>query len=125
MGRMERVNEQMRREIGTMLQQDFQDPRLKLVTILHVDVSKDLRHAVVFYSVLGEEKKIQEVGAVLERLRGYVRKLVGERISMRYTPEIRFEYDQSVAYGAQIEKTIQEIHDQALLNSKKNGSKDE
>jgi len=110
MGRMERVNEQMRREVSIMLRQDFQDPRLLLVTILHVEVSKDLRHAVIYYSVLGDDKKVVEVGGVLEKVRGYVRKLVGERVPMRYTPEIRFEYDQSVAYGARIEKMLEEIH---------------
>jgi len=109
MERMDRVNEQMRREIGIMLQKDFQDPRLSLVTILSVEVSKDLQHALVYYSVLGDDQKIEAVAQVLERVRGHVRKLVGERIRLRYTPEIRFEYDPSIAYGARIEQTLAEI----------------
>ena len=117
MGRMERVNEQMRREISQMLQQEFEDRRLKMVTILSVDVSKDLRHAVVYYSVLGDEHKIKEMDEILTKIKGYIRKLVGERIRMRYTPEIRFEYDRSIAYGAKIEKALAEIKETMPFDS--------
>lgn len=88
MGRMDRVNETMRREISTMLQQDFQDPRLMLVTILHVDVSPDLHLATVYYSVLGDEQKTREISQTLDKIAGYVRRLIGERVRLRYTPEI-------------------------------------
>lgn len=117
MDRMERVNEQMRREISQMLQMEFEDRRLKMVTVLNVHVSKDLQHAVVYYSVLGDEAKIQEMDEVLQKIKGYIRKLVGQRIRLRYTPEIRFEYDRSIAYGAKIEKTLAEIKEQMPFDS--------
>ncbi len=118
MGRMERVNEQMKREISQMLRQDFQDPRLTLVTILGVEVSKDLQHAVVYYSVLGDEAKVTELGEVLERLKGYIRKLVGQRVRMRYTPELRFEYDRSILHSARIEQTLSEIKEKMPFDHK-------
>lgn len=109
MGRMDRVNETMRREISTMLQQDFQDPRLMLVTILHVDVSPDLHLATVYYSVLGDEQKTLEISQTLDKIAGYVRRLIGERVRLRYTPEIVFRYDSSIRDSARIEQALEEI----------------
>ena len=99
----------VKREISKMLQQDIKDPRLAFVTITDVDVSKDLRYARVSFSVLGEEKKILDAQEALDHANGYIRKLVGDRVRLRYTPRFEFFYDQSIAYGARIEKTFEEI----------------
>ena len=112
MGRMEKVNETMKREISLIIQQEISDPRLEFVTVTGADVSPDLQHARITYSVLGSEKQIAEAGDVLSKACGYIRRLVGQRLQMRYIPEIQFVYDQSIAYGARIEQTIQEIHAQ-------------
>jgi ribosome-binding factor A len=111
MVRMEKVNHQIKREIGNMIQYgDINDPRLTFVTITHVECSKDLRHARVGFSVLtNNRKEIQGVQEGLNSARGFIRKLLGERMRMRYTPEIVFVHDNSLAYASQIDQTLNEI----------------
>lgn len=112
MNRMDKVNQQIKREIGQILLQELGDPRFMFVTVTAVDVSKDLRHAKVYYSVLGDQKNLPSVKSGLEKARGMIRKLVGERITIRYTPELFFAYDDSVEKSARIEKTLREIKDE-------------
>ena len=100
----------MKREIGSMLQTDFHDTRFTFVTVTQVVVSPDLHQARVSFTVLGDEDQVQRTAEDLNRVRGYIRKLVGERVRLRYTPEIEFVYDKSVEYSDRIEKKIQEIH---------------
>ncbi|OGX09060.1 MAG: ribosome-binding factor A [Omnitrophica WOR_2 bacterium GWA2_47_8] len=109
MDRIEKVNEQMKREISHILQADLKDPRVQLSTITQVVVSRDLRHAKVSFSVLGDAKKVREAQESLNKARGYIRKLIGERINLRYTPEIDFVYDKSIEYSARIEQALEEI----------------
>ena len=110
MERIEKVNQLMKREISLILQQEFQDPRLTFVTILSVEVSRDLQHAHIYYSVLGDEKQIGQVSKILKQLSSYIRKLVGQRVRLRYTPEVLFIYDNTIQHTAQLEQTFEEIH---------------
>lgn len=109
--RMERVNEQIKRELGQMiLMGDIHDPRVKLVTIMSVDTSKDLRHARVKFSVLNDDPKvIEQAKEGLESSRGFFRKLIGQRLQLRYTPEIQFYFDKGVQYAAKVDVVLQEI----------------
>ena len=109
--RMDKVNAQIKREIGTMiLMGEINDPRLKFVTITYAQVSKDLRYAKVGFSVLNNNpQEIKEVQQGLNSARGYVRKLIGERIKMRFTPEINFIYDRSLEYSDQINRALEDI----------------
>lgn len=107
MDRIKRINEMIKREISTMLIEEIRDPRLKFVTITGVETSKDLQHAKVFYSFLGNDRT--GVEEALEKARGFVRRLVGQRVVMRYTPEIQFYYDKTIEYSDRIEQTLEEI----------------
>ncbi len=109
--RMEKVNQQIKREIGNMIQYgDINDPRLTFVTITYVDCSKDLQHARVGFSVLSNDrKKIQSVQEGLSSARGFIRKLIGQRVRLRYTPEIVFIHDDSLSYASKIDDTLEEI----------------
>ncbi len=109
MARIEKINQAVKEEISNILQKDVKDPRLEFVTITEVVVSRDLQHAKVFFSVLNSVKNIHEVQEGLNSARGYVRKLIGKRVRMRYTPEVDFVYDSSVEYGMRIEETIERI----------------
>ena len=111
MGRMDRVNAQMKREISLILQQELSDPRLTFVTITGVTVSPDLHIARVRFSVLGGAKEVAAVQQSLDRASGFIRRMVGERIRLRLTPKVEFKYDDSLAYSDKIERTIQEIRD--------------
>jgi ribosome-binding factor A len=112
MGRIEKVNQQVKREIGEILQRELGDPRLQFVTITDVDVSRDLHNAKIQFSVLGERHQVQAARKGLEGAKGMIRKLLGERMNMRYTPELSFIYDPSIEISARIEKTLKEIRDE-------------
>jgi ribosome-binding factor A len=120
--RMDKINALMKREISSMLQRDFHDSRFTFVTITRVVVSPDLHQARVSFTVLGNDEQVQQASADLHRVRGFIRKLVGERVRLRYTPEIEFQHDKSVEYSDRIEKTIQEIN--ANLEAESHKKKD-
>jgi ribosome-binding factor A len=110
--RMEKVNALIKRELGNMiLFGDIHDPRVSLVTIMSVDVSKDLQHAHVKFSVLKDDPKLIENAIEgLESSRGFIRKMIGQRLKLRYTPEFKFKFDKGVQYAAQIDMTLAEIN---------------
>ena len=112
MGRMERINNQVKREIGKIIQRELGDPRLQFVTITEADVSRDLHNARIRFSVLGETSAVQAAKKGLESARGMIRKLLGKSMNMRHTPELFFIYDQSIEMSARIEETLKEIHDE-------------
>ncbi len=111
MGRMDKINQLIKREVSLIIQQEFQDPRLMYMTVLRVEVSRDLQHADIYYSVLGDANQIEAISKTLSKLVGHIRKLVGRRIRLRYTPQIHFIYDQSVAASARMEETFREINE--------------
>ncbi len=123
MVRMEKVNQQIKREIGNMIQYgEINDPRLTFVTITYVECSKDLQHARVGFSVLSNDRKeIQNVQEGLSSARGFVRKLIGQRVRLRYTPEIVFIHDDSLAYSSRIDQTLEDIK----KNQNESGADDE
>jgi len=112
MERIDRVNRQVKRELGRIIQQELSDPRLQFVTITEVDVSRDLRNARVRFSVLGEKDRVQAAQQGLEGARGMIRKLLGQSMSIRHTPELFFIYDQSVEMSVRIEETLKEINNE-------------
>lgn len=111
MPRIDRVNVMIKKEIGNIIQQgEISDPRVKFVTIQSVDVSKDLQHARVRFSILSDAQvDIDSAIEGLESCRGYIRKLVGSRIDLRYTPEIQFIFDKGVQHAAYIDQQLEEI----------------
>ena len=117
MGRMDRINEQLRKEISIIIQRELGDPRFQFVTITKADVSKDLKFAKISFSVLGPPQKVEITKKGLEGARGLIRKYVGERMEMRYTPQLMFIYDRSLEFSARIEETLKEIHDELKENN--------
>ena len=111
MPRMERVNEQLRREISGILQRDLGDPRVSFVSITATQVSKDLRNAKVMFSLFGERFKPSDAQKALDAAKGMIRKLVGERMKMRFTPELIFIYDESLHYQHEIEERLKELNE--------------
>ena len=109
MGRMDKINEAMRREIGEIILKEIKDPRLEFVSITQVNVSRDLQHARVFFSSLGDQGRALKALEGLNSAKGFIRKLVGQRVRMRFTPDIEFVHDRSLEYSARIEQTLEEI----------------
>jgi len=110
MERMDKVNELLKRELGRILQHDFEDERMAFVSVTAVNTSKDLRNARVSISYFGDEKDLEHVLESLNRASSFVRRQVGQKVRIRYTPALIFVYDSSSEYGARIEQTIAEIH---------------
>ncbi len=111
MSRMDKLNQQFKREIGTMLLMgEIRDPRVAFVTITFADVSRDLSYAHIGYSVLSDDPAtLKAVAAGLDSASGRVRKLVGERVGVRHIPEIRFVYDDSIRQALRMNQTLGEI----------------
>lgn len=107
-GRGRRIGEQMQRELAQLIQQEIKDPRLGMVTVSAVDVSRDLSHAKVYVTVMGGETA--QSLETLRRAAGFLRRELAHRMMLRTVPELHFTYDESVARGA----AISELIDQAI-----------
>jgi len=105
MNRIPKVEQAVKETVAMILQQELKDPRVTLVTVTRVKVSADLQHAVIFFSFLGRgELAVIEAG--LKSAMPYVRRLVGERLRLRWTPELRFQYDPSVEEGIRLQQLL-------------------
>ena len=100
--RTRRVGEQLQRELAGLIRDDIKDPRLGMVSISAVQVSRDLSHAKVYISVLGSEEQAQESLAVLRHAAGYLRHRLGKLLHIRVIPELHFFYDRSLEEGARM-----------------------
>jgi len=94
--RKERVAEQILEEVAIIVQTEMDDPRLQFLTVTHVEMSDDLRHARVFVSVMSEDEDRDETLAALHHARGYIRSLLASRLTMRRVPSLHFYLDDSL-----------------------------
>ncbi len=108
--RANRVGEQMKKELGDIIGRKIKDPRIGFVTVTDVSVSGDLQIAKVFISVLGDEEQRQNTLKGLAKAKGFIRSEIGQRIRLRKTPEIQFEFDESIDYGNRIETLLHELN---------------
>ena len=106
--RMRRVNESVRQVLSEGIGQ-LKDPRIGFVTITGVETSADLRHARVYLSVLGAERKRAQTLAGLEAARSLLQAQLGRELRMKRTPQLAFEYDPSVERGVRMTKLIDEL----------------
>ncbi|MEL0035595.1 MAG: 30S ribosome-binding factor RbfA [Gammaproteobacteria bacterium] len=108
--RPQRVAEQLQRELAQLIQREVKDPRLGMVTVAAVDVSRDLSYATVWVTFLGRDtqEEIKEALSVLADASGFLRSLLGKRIHMRHTPTLRFKYDEAQARGREMTSLIKE-----------------
>lgn len=109
-----RINEEFKREISRLIQNEIKDPRITaMISVTDVKVTKDLRYAKVYVSIFckDEEEKKNNLMA-LKSASGFVRKNVGQKINLRHTPEIIFELDDSINYGMHMDELIHKISTQ-------------
>ncbi len=107
--RAEKVSEAIKREVSVMLTQEVKDPAIHFVTVTLVETADDLRHSKIFVSVLGDEKTRQETMAGLERAKGFVRRELGRRLQLRYTPDIHFNLDKSLDHAMKIKGILNSL----------------
>jgi ribosome-binding factor A len=108
--RVNRIGEQIKKELSQIIQQEMKDPRIGFVTVTNVEMSGDLQLAKVFVSVLGDDEGKQQSLASLEKAKGYLRSEIGRRIQMRHTPELIFKMDESLAHSQHITKLLDEVN---------------
>jgi ribosome-binding factor A len=107
--RINRINEEVKREISSIIMQ-LKDPRINsLTSVVAVDVTKDLRYAKVYVSVLGDEKSQEETINGLTSAAGFIRREIGHKLKLRNTPEISFIADRSIEHGAKINKILKDL----------------
>ncbi|QUH26327.1 30S ribosome-binding factor RbfA [Serpentinicella alkaliphila] len=95
--RVNRLNEEMKKYISHVVRNELKDPRVAMMTtITEVDVTRDLRYATVFVSVLGKQKEKEDTMEALKKSSGFIRREIGKRIKIRYIPEILFKLDESI-----------------------------
>ncbi len=110
--RLERVSQLIKEEISRVLQRELKDPRLGFVTVTDVEVTKDLRLAKVYVSILGTEDKWKTSLAALESARGFIHNWLRHHLSLRVTPSLDFRPDRSMAHAAQIQELLAELKSQ-------------
>lgn len=111
MSRRDKVREAIKKEVSIIIHDELKDPRLGFVTITDVEVSQDLRYAKIFFSVLGKEEEHKKTKEALDSALGFIRKLIAQRIKLRFAPEIVFKEDKSIDYSIKIEEILNEIKD--------------
>src|SRR5699024_841370 len=108
--RANRVAEQIKKELGELIGQKIKDPRVGFVTVTDVEVTGDLQQAKIFISVLGSEDEKHETLVGLAKAKGFIRPEIGKRIRLRKTPEITFEFDESLEHGNRIEEILRDLN---------------
>lgn len=111
--RVGRLAQEIQREVNDILQKRVRDPRVQGVTITGVEVSGDLQHAKIYYSILSDLASDNEkTKQGLDKATGLIRRELGQRLSTYVTPEIVFEKDKSVQYGDRIDQLLNSLHHQ-------------
>ncbi len=107
--RMNRVDEQLKEEISKIISQDLHDPNLTgMTSVTSVKTTPDFRYARVFVSMIGCKSKKENL-TILKKSSGYIRTLLAKKINLRMTPELVFEFDESIEYGAKIDKILKDM----------------
>jgi ribosome-binding factor A len=111
--RPDRVAEAIREEVATFLAEGVKDPRVVgLVTVTGVDVTRDLRHAKVYVSILGSESERAATLDGLASVAGHLRSRIGRALRLRLAPEVSFKLDESVARAARIETLLAQLQEE-------------
>jgi len=108
--RTQRIGDQMQRELAQLIQREVKDPRLGLITITAVDVSRDLSHAKVFITVMGkddDEDAVKGSLRILNDASGFLRMQLGKAMKLRAVPQLHFNYDASVRRGVELTSLIE------------------
>ncbi len=107
--RQNRIDEEVRRELGAVIR-TLKDPRMAdIVSVVQVEVTRDLRYATAYISVMGSEEEEKNTLLALKAAAGFVRREIGNRLKLRAVPEFIFKADHSIAYGAHINQVLKDV----------------
>jgi len=107
--RADRVSGLIQEVLSDLLKKDIHDPRLKMATITNVKMSRDLKLARVYFSIFGDSSKAQAAADGFESARGFIKRSLARKLSLRYMPDLKFFYDESFEYGSHIDELLRKI----------------
>jgi ribosome-binding factor A len=107
--RPERTAERLQAVLARVVREEIRDPRLGFTTVTGVRMSSDLEHAVVYVSRMGSEADRRDALSALRSARGFLRRALAREAGLRHTPELRFEWDESIERGARIEEILVDL----------------
>ena len=107
--RPDRVADQIRSELASMLAREVHDPGIGFVTLTRVQVTPDLQQARIYYTALGDDKARADTATALDRAAPFLRRQIGSRLRLKRVPELEFLYDESIAGQDRIEQLLNEI----------------
>lgn len=108
-GRSRRVAEQMRRNLSEIIRREIKDPRLQFLTITEVELSGDMSHARVYFSLLDPDHDPRAASEALQRAAGFMRRQLGRGMRVRQVPQLHFMHDESLARGARLTALIDDV----------------
>lgn len=109
--RVNRISEEVKKVVSELIYNSIKDPRVSLMTtITKVEVTRDLRYARIFVSVLGNQEEKNNTIIGLQSAKGFIRKEIGSKIDLRYVPEPIFHLDESIEQGIYMSKLIEEVN---------------
>jgi len=107
--RTKKVAQLLKEEISRILREEIKDPNLGFITITKIKVSKDLKNALVLVSILGNEKEQDVSFNIVNKAKGYVKKIIASTLPLKYIPEINFKLDKAAEYSVYINEKIDNI----------------
>lgn len=107
--RPERVQEAIRQEVSKIIQDEMRDPRLGFLTITGVVLTRDLRYARIYFSVLGEDKDKRLALKGLKNAKGYIKGLLADRVKLKFMPDIEFKIDESFEHTRHVYDVLNKI----------------
>ncbi len=113
--RTARIGELIRMEISDILREEVNDPRLELLSVTKVEINAELKHAIVYVSSIKEED-IESIDRCLKNARGFIQKMLGKRLKLRYTPIIEFRIDESIKQAAHIMEILEKFKKDKAIN---------
>ena len=117
--RTEQVGDEIQRVLGDVIQNEVKDPRVGFVTVTGVTVTPDMSRANVRLSIMGGEAERKETMKALERARGFLRRRVGEEVTLRTVPEIVLHLDRSLDHALRITELLRDIEEERKINPPK------
>ncbi|MCP4748432.1 MAG: 30S ribosome-binding factor RbfA [Desulfobacteraceae bacterium] len=115
--RSERVGGLIKQVIAEMLKKRISDPRIADVTLTGIKLSRDLRVATIYFSITGDKACRQEALNGLNRACGFFKRELAQQLDLRYMPDLKFFYDESIDYGARIEQLLSQVNQSDESNS--------
>ena len=107
--RADRVSGLIQETLSDLLNKSIHDPRLQMITITKVKMSADLRLARIYFAIYGDDKKSEDAAKGFESARGFIKRILASKLGLRYMPDLKFFYDDSLDYGSHIDQLLKKI----------------